>query len=70
MGEQETRKGMEPPSLSGSSFLEVTVSHERWLSLVVRNTVGTESCFILVLTLLLTGLLTLASYLNSLCLMS
>lgn len=38
MGEQETRKGMEPPSLSGSSFLEVTVSRERWLSLVVRNT--------------------------------
>lgn len=41
MGEEETRNVMELPSLWGSSFPEVilllTASHERWVSMGVRD---------------------------------
>lgn len=62
---------MERPSLSWSPFPAVTLlrgSHERWVNRVVRNAAGKVQLHFLVLTLILTGRLTLVRYLIFLCL--
>lgn len=70
-GVQKRQNVMERPSLSRSPFPAVTLlrgSHERWVNRVARNAAGKVQLHFLVLTLILTGQLTLASYLIFLCL--